>query len=123
MKCWISYERKRKLSTSETTATLSEIINNLDEDDLRELCSSYCDDTNDENNTNAVNEFFACQLLNLLQCYGSQFVRLILLIIFLYAWNNQMTNNYLMISNCQLTNAISDLLQDCMENNCKCKNK
>ena len=70
MKCQISYEGKRKLSTSETTNTLSEIINNLDEDDLRELCSSYCDDTNDENNTNAVNEFFACQLLNLLQCYG-----------------------------------------------------
>ena len=83
MKCQISYEGKRKLSTSETTNTLSEIINNLDEDDLRELCSSYCDDTNDENNTNAVNEFFSCQLLNLLQCYGSQFVRLILLIIFL----------------------------------------
>ena len=46
------------MSTSETTTTLSEIINSLDEDDLRELCSSYCDDTNDENNTNAVNEFF-----------------------------------------------------------------
>ena len=64
-----------------------------DEDDLRELCSSYCEDTNDVNGTN---EFLACQLLNLLQCYGSQFVRLILLLIFLYAWNNQMTNNYLM---------------------------
>lgn len=113
------------MSTLGTTATLNDIINNLDEDDLRELCSSYCDDTNDENNTNAVNEFFACQLLNLLQCYGSQFVKLILLLIFIYSWNNQMTNNYLMNSNCQLTNAISDLLQDCMENNCNCncKNK
>ena len=106
------------MSTSETTTTLSEIINSLDEDGLRELCSSYCDDTNDNN---AVNEFFSCQLLNLLQCYGSQFVRLILLIIFLYAWNNQMTNNYLMNSNCQLTNAVSDLLQECFE--CICCNK
>ena len=108
------------MSTLGATDTLNEIINNLDEDDLREFCSSYCEDTNDVNGTN---EFLACQLLNLLQCYGSQFVRLILLLIFLYAWNNQMTNNYLMNSNCQLTNAISDLLQECMENNCKCKNK
>ena len=111
------------MSTLGATDTLNEIINNLDEDELRELCSSYCDDTNDVNDVNETNEFLACQLLNLLQCYGSQFVRLILLLIFLYSWNNQMTNNYLMNSNCQLTNAISDLLQDCMENNCKCKNK
>lgn len=108
------------MSTLETTATLSDIINNLDEDELREICSNYYDD---ENDVNATNEFLACQLLNLLQCYGSQFVRLILLLIFLYAWNNQMTNNYLINSNCQLTNAITDLLQDCMENNCKCKSK
>ena len=108
------------MSTSETTNTLSEIINSLDEDDLRELCSSYCDDTNDNN---AVNEFFLCKLLNLLQCYGSQFVRLILLIIFLYAWNNQMTSNYLMDSNCQLTNAVSNLLQECFEGNCCNKRK
>ena len=108
------------MSTSETTTTLSEIINSLDEDDLRELCSSYCDDTNDNN---AVNEFFSCQLLNLLQYYGSQFVSLILLIIFLYAWNNQMTNNYLMNSNCQLTHAVSDLLQECFECNCCNKRK
>ena len=108
------------MSTSETTTTLSEIINSLDEDGLRELCSSYCDDTNDNN---AVNEFFSCQLLNLLQYYGSQFVSLILLIIFLYAWNNQMTNNYLMNSNCQLTNAVSDLLQECFECNCCNKRK
>ena len=110
------------MSTLGTTATLNDIINNLDEDDLREICSSYCDDTSD---VNATNEFFACQLLNLLQCYGCQFMKLILLLIFIYSWNNQMTNNYLMNSNCQLTNAISDLLQDCMENNCNynCKNK
>lgn len=108
------------MSTLETTATLSDIINNLDEDELREICSNYYDDTND---VNATNEFLACQLLNLLQCYGSQFVRLILLLIFLYAWNNQLTNNYLMTSNCQLTNAIADLLQDCMDNNCRCKSK
>ena len=110
------------MSTLGTTATLSDIINNLDEEELRELCSNYCDDTSDVNETN---EFFACQLLNLLQCYGCQFMKLILLLIFLYSWNNQMTNNYLMNSNCQLTNAISDLLQDCMENNCNCncKNK
>lgn len=111
------------MSTSETTTTLSEIINNLDEDELRELCSSYCDNTNDVNAVNDTNEFLACQLLNLLQCYGSQFVRLILLIIFLYAWNNQMTNNYLMNSNCQLTNAVSDLLQECFECNCCNKKK
>ena len=111
------------MSTLGATDTLNEIINNLDEDDLRELCSSYCDDTNDVNDVNETNEFLACQLLNLLQCYGSQFVRLILLLIFLYAWNNQMTNNYLMNSNCQLTNAISDLLQECMENNCNSRKK
>ena len=108
------------MSTLGATDTLNEIINNLDEDDLRELCSSYCEDTNDVNGTN---EFLACRLLNLLQCYGSQFVRLILLLIFLYAWNNQMTNNYLMNSNCQLTNAISDLLQECMVNNCNSRKK
>ena len=108
------------MSTLGATDTLNEIINNLDEDDLRELCSSYCEDTNDVNGTN---EFLACQLLNLLQCYGSQFVRLILLLIFLYAWNNQMTNNYLMNSNCQLTNAVSDLLQECFECNCCNKRK
>ena len=34
-----------------------------------------------------------------------------------------MTNNYLMNSNCQLTNAISDLLQECMENNCNSRKK
>ena len=42
------------MSTSETTTTLSEIINSLDEDDLRELCSSYCDDTNDNNAVNII---------------------------------------------------------------------
>ena len=34
-----------------------------------------------------------------------------------------MTNSYLMNSNCQLTDAISDLLQDCIDNNCNsCNN-
>lgn len=103
------------MSTLGTTDTLNDIINNLDEDQLKELCSSYCDDTSD---TDAANEFYTCQLLNLLQCYGCQFMRLILLLIFLYAWNNQMANNYLMNSNCQLTNCINDLLQNCMDNNC-----
>lgn len=112
--------RGKKLSTSGTTATLNDIINNLDADDLKELCSSYCDDTSD---VNEQNEFYTCQLFNLLQCYGCQFMKLILLLIFLYAWNNQATNNYLMTSNCQLTNAISDMLQDCMENNCNSKKR
>ena len=52
-----------------------------------------------------------------------QFMKLVLFLIFLYAWNNQMTNCYFMNSNCQLTNAISDLLNQCLENNCSGKNK
>ena len=32
-----------------------------------------------------------------------------------------MSNNYLINSNCQLTNAIADLLQYCIDNNCKSK--
>ena len=66
-------------------------------------------------NTEAANEISACQIIKLLQCYGMQFMKLVLFLIFLYAWNNQMTNCYFMNSNCQLTNAISDLLNQCLK--------
>ena len=108
------------MSNWRTTSNLNDIINSLDEDELNELCSSYCN--TDDSNTDAINEFYFCQLMNILQCYGSQFMNLIIILIFIYWWNNQTTNNYLMNSNCQSTNAISDLLEDCFECNC-CNNK
>ena len=80
-------------------------LSDVNLDDLQDFCENYSN-----SNTEAANEFLACQLLNLLQCYGMQFMKLVLFLIFLYAWNNQMTNCYFMNSNCQLTNAISDLL-------------
>ena len=111
------------MSTCTSTANLNDILNNLNLsdvnlDDLQDFCENYSN-----SNTEAPNEFLACQLLNLLQCYGMQFMKLVLFLIFLYAWNNQMTNCYFMNSNCQLTNAISDLLNQCLENNCSGKNK
>ena len=128
-----SLNRGISVSNWTSTANLNDIINNLDQEQLQELCSSYYNNTNGTSTTSAtaavnddndyISNFYACELLNLIQCYGCQFVRLILLLIFLYAWNNQMTNSYLMNSNCQLTDAISDLLQDCIDNNCNsCNN-
>lgn len=90
--------------------SLNEIIDSLNEDELSELCSNYC---NNDNATNAMNEFLTCELLNMIRCFGGQFMNLIILLIFIYWWNNQITNNYLMNSNCQLTGAISDLCQQC----------
>ena len=108
------------MSTFGSTSNLNDILNDLNDGELEELCENYC---GSNSNTERTNEFLACQLLNLLQCYGMQFMKLVLFLIFLYAWNNQMTNCYFMNSNCQLTNAISDLLNQCLENNCSGKNK
>lgn len=108
------------MSTFESTANLNDILRGLNDDELGELCENYCDNNSD---TEGTNEFLACQLLNLLQCYGQRFMNLVLFLIFLYAWNNQMTNSYFMNSNCQLTNTISDLLEECMENNCNSKKR
>lgn len=106
------------MGTFGSTSNLNDILNDLNDGELEELCENYCGSNSD---TEGTNEFLACQLLNLLQCYGQRFMNLVLFLIFLYAWNNQMTNCYFMNSNCQLTNAISDLLEDCLDKNCNNK--
>ena len=109
------------MSNWNTSCSLDDIIRNLDEDDLNEYC---CNNTSDTGNVSDVDDtFYYCELLNLFQCYTSQYMNLIFIVLFMYWWNNQAMNSYLMNTNCQLTNSVSDLLQDCMENNCKCKNK
>ena len=72
------------MSTCTSTANLNDILNNLNLsdvnlDDLQDFCENYSN-----SNTEAANEFLACQLLNLLQCYGMQFMKLVLFLIFLY---------------------------------------
>lgn len=109
------------MSNWRSTSTLEDLINNLDDSDLNELCSKYCNSDNVESDFDS--EYYACQLLSLLECYGAQFMKLILIILFLYWWNNQSMNCYLMNTNCQLSNTVSDLLEDCFECNCCNKKK
>lgn len=109
------------MSDRNTCCCLDDIIRNLDEDDLSDVCSNFCNDRNTENVSDVDDTFYYCELLNLFQCFTSRYMNLIFIVLFMYWWNNQAMNCYLTNSNCQLTNALSDLLQQCFE--CNCCNK
>ena len=64
------------MSTFGSTSNLNDILNDLNDGELEELCENYCGSNSD---TEGTNEFLACQLLNLLQCYGQRFMNLVLL--------------------------------------------
>ncbi|SFC21470.1 hypothetical protein [Clostridium uliginosum] len=87
---------------------------------------SSCNGTIDMDDT-LDNAFDAGQLNGLknLNCISSQQQSLIILLIILYAWSNQYTNNYLMSTNNQLICTMSCLLDKLVDSaieNCKdCK--
>lgn len=93
------------------TNNLDNIIENLNLDNLTDAL------TNNLNNPN--NCFNYCDFFNILLCYGSQFINLIYVILFLYWWSNQSIYCFLMNQNCQLTNGINDVLQQCLDNCCR----
>ena len=96
---------------SNSVSNLDSIINSLPLDELAEtvLCNA--------NNPN--NQFTYCDFFNILLCYGSQFINLIYVLLFLYWWSNQSIYCFLMNQNRQLTNGINNMLQECLENCCR----
>ena len=97
-------------SNCNSGSTLDSIINGLPLDDLADALLSNANNPN--------NQFTYCDFFNILLCYGSQFINLIYVILFLYWWSNQSIYCFLMNQNCQLTNGLSDALQECMDNCC-----
>ena len=96
---------------SNSVSNLDSIINSLPLDELAE--NVLCNDNNPNN------LFNSCDFFNILLCYGSQFINLIYVILFLYWWSNQSIYCFLMNQNCQLTNGINNMLQECLENCCR----
>ena len=47
------------MSTFGSTSNLNDILNDLNDDELEELCENYCGSNSD---TEGTNEFLACQL-------------------------------------------------------------
>ena len=98
-------------STNTNTNSLNDILNNIPFDEVSEALANY-------NNSVANNSFSNCELFNVLQCFSGPFFNLILLLIFLYWWNTQSIYCFLMNQNCQLTNGVGNLLEECLDRCC-----
>ena len=75
-------------SNCNSGSTLDSIINGLPLDDLADALLSNANNPN--------NQFTYCDFFNILLCYGSQFINLIYVILFLYWWSNQSIYCFLM---------------------------